>query len=259
MTLKQPSSVVAAIIPWNVPLIMFAMKVGAAITAKNAIIIKSSEKAPLTSTLTRLQSFKMGSLIKQAQFPPGLINIISRHGHVTGKLLAKHLKICKIAFTGSIATRKKIMQMAAASNLKNVTLELSRKSPAIIFADADLNMTAKATEFSIHQNSGQHYQANSRIFVEESILDKYIKKVTRLMQTSVLAYSKKRILNRELIIKGKATKVNGKEAKIFKKEIFSPVLLVNTFKTEKDVITRANNSEYRLFYIAFLYIQGSSH
>ncbi len=80
----------------------------------------------------------------KAGFPPGLINIVSGNGNITGKLLAEHMKIRKIAFTGSVPIGKKIMQMAAASNLKNVTLELGGKSPAIIFADADLDIAAKA-------------------------------------------------------------------------------------------------------------------
>jgi aldehyde dehydrogenase (NAD+) len=155
MTIKQPYGVVAAVIPWNVSLIMFAMKVAPAIAAGNAIIVKTSEKAPLAVSslqyhfknlylLIFYQCLKLGALIKQAGFPPGLINIVSGYGHITGKVLAEHMKIRKIAFTGSVPTGKKIMQMAAASNLKNVTLELGGKSPAIIFADADLDMAAKA-------------------------------------------------------------------------------------------------------------------
>ncbi|KAN0108022.1 aldehyde dehydrogenase [Hyaloscypha variabilis] len=277
MTIKQPYGVVAAIIPWNVSLIMFAMKVAPAIAAGNAIIVKTSEKAPLAC-------LKLAALIKQAGFPPGLINIVSGYGNITGKVLAEHMKIRKIAFTGSVPTGKKIMQMAAASNLKNVTLELGGKSPAIIFADADLDMAAKATEFSIHQNSGQHCQANSRVFVEEGILDQYLEKVVAIMTRRKLGNplekdtwqgpqgdenQQKRVLsliengknNGELVLGGKAADVGGKgyfveptifknvneDAEIYREEIFGPVLLVNTFKTEEDVIRRANDTEYGLF------------
>ncbi|KAF8847669.1 aldehyde dehydrogenase [Acephala macrosclerotiorum] len=235
MTIKQPYGVVAAIIPWNVSLIMFAMK-----------------------------CIKLGALIKQAGFPPGLINIVSGYGHITGKVLAEHMKIRKIAFTGSVPTGKKIMQMAAASNLKNVTLELGGKSPAIIFADADLDMAAKATEFSIHQNSGQHCQANSRSRKIGDPLEKDTwqgPQGDKLQQKRVLSLIENGKKNGELVLGGKAANVGGKgyfveptifknvnvDAGIYKEEIFGPVLLVNTFTTEEDVICRANDTEYGLF------------
>ena len=137
ISVRQPFGVVGAIIPWNVPIIMFAMKVGPAVIAGNTVVLKSSEKAPLSS-------IKLAALIKEAGFPPGVINILSGLGNETGKAIAEHMRVRKIAFTGSLRTGRLILKMAADSNLKNVTLELGGKSPAIVFEDADLNAAVAA-------------------------------------------------------------------------------------------------------------------
>lgn len=143
------------IIPWNVcfpsflsahtnenlhvgkvPMIMFAFKVAPALISGNTVVLKPSEKAPLSS-------LKMASLIKEAGFPPGVVNRVNGFGSTTGSAIALHMKIRKISFTGSVSTGKKILKMAADSNLKNVSLELGGKSPAIIFEDADVGAAAK--------------------------------------------------------------------------------------------------------------------
>jgi aldehyde dehydrogenase (NAD+) len=136
-TLRQPFGVVAGILPWNVSLIMFAMKTAPALATGNCVIIKSSEKSPLGA-------LKLAALFKAVGFPPGVLSVVTGTGPMTGSLIANHIRIRKIAFTGSIATGKKIMAAAANSNLKNVTLELGGKSPAIIFGDADLQKAAIA-------------------------------------------------------------------------------------------------------------------
>lgn len=110
---------------------MFAFKVAPALICGNTVVLKSSEKAPLSS-------IKLACLMKEAGFPPGVINVLSGFGLPTGAAIARHMKIRKISFTGSVATGKRIMMMAAESNLKNVSLELGGKSPAIIFNDADI-------------------------------------------------------------------------------------------------------------------------
>lgn len=117
-------------------MIMFAFKVAPALICGNTVILKSSEKAPLSS-------LKLAALVKEAGFPPGTVNVLSGFGSPTGAALARHMKIRKISFTGSVATGKKIMIMAAESNLKNVSLELGGKSAAIIFEDADIEAAAK--------------------------------------------------------------------------------------------------------------------
>ena len=112
-------------------MIMFAFKVAPALICGNTVVLKSSEKAPLSS-------IKLASLIKEAEFPPGVVNVLNGFGSPTGAAMALHMKIRKISFTGSVATGRKIMKMAADSNLKNVSLELGGKSPAIVFEDADI-------------------------------------------------------------------------------------------------------------------------
>lgn len=158
----------------EVPMIMFAFKVAPALICGNTVVLKSSEKAPLSS-------LKLAALIKECGFPPGVVNIISGFGLPTGSALALHMKVRKISFTGSVATGRKILTMAAESNLKNVSLELGGKSPAIIFEDADLDAAARYTHFAINHNSGQHCQANSRVLIHESIAEEYIKKLKVLI------------------------------------------------------------------------------
>lgn len=117
-------------------MIMFAFKVAPALICGNTVVLKSSEKAPLSS-------LKLAALAKEAGFPPGVLNVLSGFGLPTGSAMALHMKIRKISFTGSVMTGKKIMKMSADSNLKNVSLELGGKSPAIIFEDADIAAAAK--------------------------------------------------------------------------------------------------------------------
>ncbi|CAI7676947.1 unnamed protein product [Penicillium palitans] len=156
MTVRQPFGVVAAIIPWNVPILFLAGKPAPALMAENTVIIKSSEKAPLTSA-------KIATLVEKAGFPPGVINIISGHGQISGNVLSHHIDVSALSFTGSGRTGRLIQSAAAASNMKNVILELGGKSPAIIFADADIAKAVEETKDSIQWNIGQVCMANSRI------------------------------------------------------------------------------------------------
>lgn len=117
-------------------MIMFAFKVAPALICGNTVVLKSAEKAPLSS-------LKLAALTKEAGFPPGVINVLSGFGSPTGSAIARHMKIRKVSFTGSVATGRKILKMAADSNLKNVSLELGGKSPAVIFEDADIAAAAR--------------------------------------------------------------------------------------------------------------------
>ncbi|KAF5243852.1 hypothetical protein FANTH_7981 [Fusarium anthophilum] len=276
-TLKQPFGVVAGIIPWNVSLIMFAMKVAPAIATGNCVIIKSSEKSPLGV-------LKIAALIKEAGFPPGVVNIVTGAGPKAGSLIAHHMKIRKVAFTGSISVGKKILAASANSNLKKVTLELGGKSPAIIFEDADLEQAVRSVEFSIHHNSGQHCQANSRVFVHRSISDSFIQKLLELFNSRKIGNPEDKsvfqgpqgdriqrdrivsILQRgqndgKVICGGKASSIDDKgffieptiitdvadESILMTEEIFGPVVIVNVFDTDDEVLFRANNTEYGLY------------
>lgn len=142
-------------------------KLAPAIAAGNVLIIKTPELAPLYGQ-------KLASLVKEAGFPPGVVNIICGHGSVAGQALAEHGGIKKIAFTGSGPVGREILRAAAGSNLKKVTLELGGKGPSIVFADADLDNAVFWTAAGITTNNGQVCAAGSRIYVHTSIYDKFV-------------------------------------------------------------------------------------
>ncbi|KAK0389347.1 hypothetical protein NLU13_2922 [Sarocladium strictum] len=276
-TLRQPYGVAAAIIPWNVPVLFLALKTAPALITGNTVVLKSSEKAPLTSA-------KVAHLIQEAGFPPGVFNIITGHGQVSGHVLSHHMDVRVLSFTGSERTGRLIQTAAAKSNLKPVILELGGKSPAVIFEDADLEKAAAETQHSIQWNSGQVCMANSRIYVQESIAEAFVESFKQKFQAvaagdptdektnhgplademqydRVRSYidvgkeSGKRILG----IDHEAGRQNGfiiqptifletpEDAKVMKEEIFGPVVNINTFRTEDEAIAKANNTEFGLY------------
>ena len=279
LVLKQPIGVVGCIIPWNAPVIMFGMKVPAALAAGCTVVLKSSEKAPLSS-------LKLAMLVREAGFPPGVLNVLSGHGRPGGETLAMHMDVRCISFTGSTATGRKIQEMAAKSNLKKVVLELGGKSPCIVFEDADLVKAAMETQFSMSIISGQVCVANSRIYVQESVAKEFRaafakafqdKKrgdpldpaTTQGPQADDLQYNRvKAYLEAgkagagKLELGGGAIKMEGgngffieptiftgmpEDAKTMKEEIFGPVVHINTFKTEREALEKANDTEYGLY------------
>ena len=171
--------VVGQIIPWNFPLLMWAWKIGPAIAAGNCVVIKSAEQTPLTALY-------MAKLIKEAGFPPGVINVLSGFGKTAGAAIAAHMDIDKIAFTGSTLVGRQIMVAAARSNLKKVTLELGGKSPNIVFKDADIESAISWVNFGIFFNHGQTCSAGSRVFVQEDIYDEFVKRFTKRAQENVV-------------------------------------------------------------------------
>jgi aldehyde dehydrogenase (NAD+) len=280
-TLNQPYGVTAGILPWNVPVGMFLMKVCPAVGAGNAIIIKSSEKAPVTPLI-------IGKLAGEAGFPTGLIQVLSGFGPTLGAALALHMKIRKVSFTGSVGVGKKIQEMSGQSNLKAVTLELGGKSPAIVFPDADIAQASKACVASIMRNAGQVCFASSRIYVHSSIKNDFLS----LYQSDIKAYAHtignaldegtshgplvdqiqhekvKRYLDigkseGKVVVGGSAVDREGffidptvfvdvaDTATISREEIFGPVAIVNTFETEEEVVKRANDTEYGLYASVF--------
>jgi len=162
----EPLGVTAGICPWNGPTGTIGLKAAPSLAAGNTIILKPSEKTPY-STLA------LGHLAKEAGFPPGVFQVLSGDGS-TGALLASHMRIRKVSFTGSIGTGKKIQEMAAKSNLKRVTLELGGKSPAVVFDDCNLENAVSWTANAITANTGQVCFAASRVYVQEGIYDKFI-------------------------------------------------------------------------------------
>ncbi|KAJ5815997.1 hypothetical protein N7447_008230 [Penicillium robsamsonii] len=161
----QPLGVCAGIAAWNATLAFLCMKVMPAIAAGNTFIFKSSEKSPLGS-------LAFGELVYKAGFPPGVVNIISGPGS-TGELLASHMGIKKISYTGSVTAGRKVQISATNSNLKRVTLELGGKSPSIIFSDADLENALENSSQNFLINSGQICVAATRVIIHEDIAEKF--------------------------------------------------------------------------------------
>ncbi|KAK7432160.1 hypothetical protein QQZ08_001105 [Neonectria magnoliae] len=277
MTLRQPYGVVAAIIPWNAPLLFFASKTAPALITGNTVVLKSSEKAPLAAA-------KVGELIIKAGFPPGVFNVISGHGMPSGAALAKHMDVRVITFTGSGRTGRSIQEVAARTNLKKVILELGGKSPVIVFDDADIEKAAEDTTHSIQWNSGQVCMANSRVYVQEGIASPFIEVFKRKFaavragdptrkdinhgpqadQTQykhVLSFIEEGKKSGKLLLGGNGNlkKEGGffieptifletpENSHIMKEEVFGPVVNINTIKTEEEAIQKANDTEYGLY------------
>jgi phenylacetaldehyde dehydrogenase len=165
-TLREPVGVVAQIIPWNFPLIMAVMKLAPALSAGCTILLKPAEETPLSA-------LRLGELIAEAGFPPGVVNILTGLGEVTGAALSAHPGIDKIAFTGSTEVGRKIVH-AAAGNLKRITLELGGKSPMVVLPDADIESVINGATIGIFFNSGQSCMAGSRLIVHESVHDRVV-------------------------------------------------------------------------------------
>lgn len=165
-TVKEPYGVVACIVPWNYPLLLMSWKVAAALVAGNTIVLKPSENTPL-STLALAEMFEV--------FPAGVVNIVAGFGAEAGEPLVKHPKVSKIAFTGGIDTGRKIAVWAA-EGLKKVSLELSGNDPLIVCDDVDLDVAARGAAWACYLNMGQVCTSAERIYVFESVADKYIQK-----------------------------------------------------------------------------------
>ena len=174
---REPMGVVGAIVPWNYPLLMAAWKLGPVLAAGNSFILKPSEKSPLTA-------IRVAQLAIEAGIPEGVFNVVPGFGATAGKALALHMDVDCIAFTGSTATGRSIMQYAGQSNLKRVSLECGGKSPNIVMADApDLDKAATAAAFAIFDNQGEVCSAGSRLLVQESVKEAVLEKVRAIGKT----------------------------------------------------------------------------
>ncbi|EJT97662.1 NAD-aldehyde dehydrogenase [Dacryopinax primogenitus] len=274
-TKHEPIGVCGQIIPWNYPIQMWAWKVAPALACGCTIVMKPSE-------LTPLSALKLCELIVEAGFPPGVLNCVPGYGAVAGHALTYHLDVDKVAFTGSTITGRKIMEAAAKSNLKKVTLELGGKSPNLIFESADLDQAANWCLLGITYNMGQDCTAGSRVYVQDTVYDKFIQLlVKKFEQVKVGNPYDEKTFNGPLVSKGQFEKVLGfieegkkagakvltgggregtkgyfvkptifagvhPEMRIVKEEIFGPVLAVAAFKTEAEAISLANATTYGL-------------
>ena len=163
-SIREPVGVVGQIIPWNFPLMMAVWKIAPALTAGCTIVLKPAEQTPLSA-------IRLGELIQEAGFPPGVVNVVTGDGENAGAALAAHPDVDKVAFTGSTEVGKLIVK-AAAGNLKKVSLELGGKSPAVVFADADLSVAIPGTANGIFFNMGQCCTAGSRLYVHKRVFDR---------------------------------------------------------------------------------------
>ncbi|XP_008781996.1 aldehyde dehydrogenase family 2 member B7, mitochondrial [Phoenix dactylifera] len=167
--LHEPIGVAGQIIPWNFPLLMYAWKVGPALACGNTIVLKAAEQTPLSALY-------VSKLLHEAGLPEGAINVIPGFGPTAGAALASHMEVDKLAFTGSTDTGKIVLELAARSNLKPVTLELGGKSPMIIMDDADVDHAVELAHFALFFNQGQCCCAGSRTFVHEKVYDEFVEK-----------------------------------------------------------------------------------
>lgn len=274
-TLHEPIGVAGQIIPWNFPLIMFAWKVGPALATGNTIVLKTSEQTPLTALV-------VAKLLHEAGLPPGVLNIVSGYGPTAGAPLASHMDVDKLAFTGSTDTGKTVLELAARSNLKPVTLELGGKSPFIVCEDADINKAVEIAHFALFFNQGQCCCAGSRTFVHERIYDEFLEKskeralrrvvgdpfkkgveqgpqIDSKQFEKVLRYIKSgidssatlecgggRLGSKGFFIQPTVFSNVQDDMLIAKDEIFGPVQTILKFKDIDEVIRRANATRYGL-------------
>jgi len=276
-TLREPLGVVAAIVPWNFPLLLASWKVAPALAAGNTIVLKPASWTPLTA-------LRFAEICQEAGLPDGVVNVITGPGAVLGKALVRHPAVAKVAFTGETRTGQDILRDSA-DTLKRVTLELGGKSPNIVFADADLDAAVRGATIGIFYGKGEVCAAGSRLFVEKKIHDDFMQKLVdrakklqpadpldpktrfgalvseRQMQT-VLGYIEKgKAEGAKLVAGGERAQVgNGKgcfvqptifdgvsnDMTIAREEIFGPVLAAIEFGDVDDAVRMANDTPYGL-------------
>src|SRR5438093_7315643 len=171
-TRHEPVGVAGQIIPWNFPLLMQAWQWGPALAAGCTIVLKPAEQTPLTA-------LRVAGLAQEAGFPDGVINVVPGYGPTAGAALSSHMDVDKVAFTGEYTTGQIVMEAAARSNLKRVSLELGGKSPNVVFADADLDAAVEGADFGLFFNQGQCCRAGSRLFIEEEVHDQIVDKLLK--------------------------------------------------------------------------------
>jgi acyl-CoA reductase-like NAD-dependent aldehyde dehydrogenase len=177
MISREPVGVVAAIVPWNFPMIMASWKIAPALATGNSVILKPSEKSPLTA-------IRLAELATEAGIPPGVFNVLPGYGHTVGKALALHMDVDCLVFTGSTHVAKQLMIYAGQSNMKRVYLEAGGKSPNIVFANApDLKKAAAEAATAIAFNQGEVCTAGSRLLVEESIRAEFVGLIREALKT----------------------------------------------------------------------------
>ncbi|MFW5933517.1 MAG: aldehyde dehydrogenase family protein [Actinomycetota bacterium] len=279
---REPMGVVAAIVPWNYPLIITAWKLGPALATGNAVVVKPAEQSPMAT-------LRLAELAAEAGLPPGVLNVVPGEGP-TGAALASHGDVDKVTFTGSTATGRRVLEAAAASNLKSVSLELGGKSPQVVFGDLpDVAAAAEAIAWGIFYNQGQTCHAGSRLVVDAAIADELVERIAEVARDLVpgdpldAATQLGALVSREQLDRvvgyldlageegaavaldgGTAAPVEGgcylaptildhvdADARIATEEIFGPVLVVQRFDgradgAEDEALRLANGTAYGL-------------
>jgi acyl-CoA reductase-like NAD-dependent aldehyde dehydrogenase len=275
---REPMGVIGTIVPWNYPMIMAAWKLGPALAAGNSVVMKPSEKSPLTA-------LRLAELAVEAGIPPGVFNVVPGYGPEAGEALALHMDVDAIGFTGSTRVGRRMLDYASRSNLKRVYNELGGKSAFIVFPDyEDVSRAAKAVAGSMFFNQGESCNAPSRVLVHESIADEFVAVVAaeaakyqpgdpldpqvemgalvdETQLRTVLGYiDAGQTEGATCVVGGKQVRsetggyyveptvfdhvANG--MKIAREEIFGPVMSVIRFKTEEEAVALANNTSYGL-------------
>lgn len=273
-TIKEPVGVVGQIIPWNFPLLMAVWKIAPALACGNTVVLKPAEQTPLTA-------LRLGEICQEAGLPDGVLNIVPGYGPTAGAALAEHMDVDKIAFTGEYTTGRIIMQ-AASKNLKRVSLELGGKSPNIVFADSDIDSAVNGAMTGIFFNQGEVCCAGSRLFLEKSIHDEFVEKlsdkasslrvgnpedastqmgaqVSKEQFDKILGYidsgkqegaklvtGGERCGKRGYFVKPTIFDAVDNNMKIAREEIFGPVVSAITFDDVSDMVRQCNSSIYGL-------------
>ena len=274
---RAPLGVVGQVVPWNFPLMFTSWKIGPALAAGNTVVLKPAEITPLTT-------LKIAELIQSVGIPPGVVNIVPGYGNIAGQHLAEHPDVHKIAFTGSTATGRRIVQ-ASAGNLKRVQLELGGKGANVVFEDANLAAAVNGSAFAIFHNQGQACIAGSRLLLQESIAEEFLERFIKLaasirlgdpldpatemgpltslrQQQSVLSYCGiAREQGGQILLGGavppEAALARGyfvqptivraaPQDRVCQEEVFGPFVTVTTFKDEAEAEQLANATSYGL-------------
>ncbi|MBI2807656.1 MAG: aldehyde dehydrogenase family protein [Planctomycetes bacterium] len=274
-TRHEPVGVVGQIIPWNFPLLMQAWKWGPALATGCTIVLKPAEQTPLTA-------LRVAALAQEAGIPDGVINVVPGYGPTAGAAITAHMGVDKVAFTGEYTTGQIIMETAAKSNLKRVTLELGGKSPNVVFADADLDAAVEGAYFGLFFNQGQCCCAGSRLFVEDRVHDEFVDKMLKKARSrkvgdpfaadteqgpqvsqeqfdrvmgfidvgkkegAKLLCGGNRVGSKGYFIEATVFDNVTDEMKIAKDEIFGPVMNILRFKDMDEVVQRGNQTYYGL-------------
>ena len=274
---REPLGVVAAIVPWNYPLIISCWKVGPALLTGNSVVLKPAEQSPLSG-------LRLAELACEAGVPPGTFNVVPGLGEEAGKALALHPEVDLITFTGSTEVGRLMLRYASESNLKRVALELGGKTPQVVFADADLAAAATDIAWGVYYNSGETCHAGSRLIVHESVKEPLLDEIRKVTATitlghplepgtqmgalidgghmqRVLSYIDGGVADGARVVLGghRALKETGgfyveatvldrvrPEMKVAREEIFGPVLSVISFREEAEALRVANDTPYGL-------------